>query len=161
MNVDIEISHIYEAFVSALFSNAFDSVIALINDMEQKNATEYVLHLETVEASGLTDALSIIEDLSSDDCLTQFTMLPKEANIATSQMFSATTLMLHSIASLMIAVQLGNKIVKDLSSSDLAAALAHSLGPSCSGAKFVEVALSEALTAITNVLRLYLWLKIK
>ena len=155
MNVDIEISHAYEAFTSALISNGFDGVVGLMSDMEQKNATEYALHLEAVAANGFTDAFTTVEDLSAHDCLSEYNMLPKDANTATALLFSATIALLHSFSKLMIAIGLGGNFFTQIVSQDLALALSSSLGPQCTDAKFVEVALSDTLTALNNVFRLY------
>ena len=60
--------------------------------------------------------------------------------------------MLSVVAKFMVAVRMGSKCVTSVSSADLSLALGESLGPEVADSKFVEVALSDALTALNNVL---------
>ena len=82
-------------------------------------------------------------------------MLPKESNTLTAQLISATIGMLSAVCKLMITIQLGGKIISTLTSSELGLALGSSLESECPDAKFVEVAFSDALSAIDHVSRVY------
>ena len=155
MKLDILVSRVYENFSSCVCTGGVDCVTQLLIDFKHKVSTEFALHIDGVNGSGMSDAFDDVQDISALECLSGYTMLPKEAAVVTTQMTATVISMLSNIAKLMVALQLGGHVVTNISCNELTHCLGKQLDAKSVNAKFVEVLLTDSIGAINHVGRLY------